>query len=40
MVVALAALGSLSTHKAPGVISFAQGAFVVLGAYIAVRAKL
>ena len=35
-VVALAALGFLLTHKATGVISFAQGALVTLGAYIAV----
>jgi ABC-type branched-subunit amino acid transport system permease subunit len=34
-ITALAALGFLLTHKATGVISFAQGAFVTLGAYIA-----
>ena len=38
-IVALAALGFLLTHKATGVISFAQGAFVTLGAYIAVWAS-
>ncbi len=37
-IVALAALGFLLTHKATGVISFAQGALVTLGAYIAVWA--
>jgi branched-chain amino acid transport system permease protein len=35
-ITALAALGFLLTFKATGVISFAQGAFVTLGAYIAV----
>jgi branched-chain amino acid transport system permease protein len=38
-ITALAALGFLLTHKATGVISFAQGAFVTLGAYIAVWAS-
>src|SRR5260221_8653393 len=38
-ITALAALGFLLTHKATGVISFAQGAFVTLGAYIAVWAN-
>jgi branched-chain amino acid transport system permease protein len=34
-ITALAALGFLLTYKATGVISFAQGAFVSLGAYLA-----
>jgi branched-chain amino acid transport system permease protein len=34
-ITALAALGFLLTHKATGVISFAQGAFISLGAYLA-----
>jgi branched-chain amino acid transport system permease protein len=38
-ITALAALGFLLTHKATGVISFAQGAFVTLGAYFAVWAS-
>ncbi|HEV8295638.1 MAG TPA: branched-chain amino acid ABC transporter permease [Acidimicrobiales bacterium] len=38
-ITALAALGFLLTYKATGVISFAQGAFVTLGAYIAVWAS-
>jgi branched-chain amino acid transport system permease protein len=38
-IVALAALGFLLTHKATGVISFAQGALVTLGAYIAIWAS-
>lgn len=35
-ITALAALGFLITYKATGVISFAQGALVTLGAYVAV----
>src|SRR5205814_5614002 len=34
-ITALAALGFLLTYKATGVISFAQGAFISLGAYLA-----
>jgi branched-chain amino acid transport system permease protein len=34
-ITALAALGFLLTYKATGVISFAQGAFIALGAYLA-----
>ena len=37
-IVALAALGFLLTHKATGVISFAQGAMVTLGAYMGIWA--